>query len=134
MQYYIRANKDSDLQGPLAVEDLSALISTGSISADSLVSSDLGESSDRLRSYRACDWFSLSDIPELRHLFPPPQVTTPSPVSRRSAALLLFLTSSLIHRIAAEHHWYDWTLLLMTLGALVGLVAQFIRQRLQRAE
>jgi hypothetical protein len=69
MKYYVRNDKHGEVQGPFAVEELLARIKSGSIAENRLASSDLGGSAAKLRVYRACDWFSVASIPEVRRLF-----------------------------------------------------------------
>src|SRR5262245_26206194 len=75
MRYYIRQHKDTEVQGPFSVEHLTAEIAAGRLSQNTLAASDLGEPIAQLRKWRRCDWFSLAEIPELEHLFPPTRFT-----------------------------------------------------------
>ncbi len=129
MRYYIRRGKDGDIQGPFTVAELVAEIGTKSVSQDSHASSDISETIERLRKYRACDWFPLSHIPELQHLFPPPQpeVLVPRPVTMTSVILLLFFASQ------ARHQWFAWLLVVAALAMAVEFVMRFVREKRQQA-
>lgn len=70
MKYHIRNNQKSGVDGPYSACELVDMLQTGSISEDTLVSSDLGEGSQSLMSFRKCDWFPASSVPEIAKLAP----------------------------------------------------------------
>ena len=131
MQYYIRKDKHGDIQGPFEIEDLVELISTGSVSKESLASSDLGETQNRLSKYRKCDWFPFSQIPELTHLFlPPSPIVRPQPSAISPALSWMFLFTLLIQRVATKGiHFFDLLLLIMlVVGCALGCIQFFKRK------
>jgi hypothetical protein len=65
MRYYIRENKKAPVKGPFSVRKLASKILEGKVQAHFLASRDLGESVASLYKWRRCDWFRLSQIPDL---------------------------------------------------------------------
>ena len=68
MKYFTRKDKTSEVQGPFTTDQLLTQLESGSLSKDSLASSDVGGTITQLRRYRDCDWFPLARILDLRHL------------------------------------------------------------------
>ena len=68
MRYYIRQHPTAEIEGPFTVSDLSVGVASGRISPDSLASSDVGDTAENLRASSRCDWFSLSELGEFKHL------------------------------------------------------------------
>jgi len=110
MQYYIRQDKDADIRGPFTVDELAERLNIGTIPDNSLASSNIGDPIDRLRDYRECDWFPLSQIPELQHLLPPSQPGSEArarpPATMRSTVLQLTCALLLGYGAAAGHDWW----------------------------
>lgn len=65
MRYYIRENNKAPVQGPFSIHQLATKVLDGRVHAHFLASSDLGEPVSSLHKWRRCDWFPLSQIPDL---------------------------------------------------------------------
>ena len=53
MQYYIREPNDNEIRGPFTVQELAEGISTGRFFREIPASSDLGDTPEQLRKFRA---------------------------------------------------------------------------------
>ena len=135
MRYYIRKDKNADIQGSFTEQDLVTALRAGEFSSHSLASSDLGESVERLRKWRGCDWFSLSTIPALQHLFPlpPPVATQPRRVTIVRITFLVLLVAIFIDSAITQHRWFYWLLALIALWETVDSMMRYARQRKQHA-
>lgn len=113
MRYYVRRNKDAVIQGPCTVPELLAGITAGDFSADTLVSSDLGDTPADLSTGRQCDWFPLRDVPEAGRLLPPPPKPAPEPphpMSRRYVVFRTVLALLCLGVAFAEQRWFVWVI------------------------
>lgn len=110
MRYYIRQHETGDIEGPFAVVELAAGVSSGYISPDSIVSSDIGNSVKDLHRGSRCDWISLSDLSEFKQL----------PASTQLVSLRIFAWDrSTLYFILAFVATLTWTLF----WGITGLVA-----------
>ena len=133
MEYYIRQDKDADVRGPFTVDELLEGLNIGTIPDYSLASSDISGSEEQLRKYRECDWFPLSEIPELRHLYPPSQLI-PNTRAQRPATVgstVLLLTSALLvgYGSAVQHDWWIFFLALACLWSACENIASLVEQK-----
>ena len=69
MKYYLRS--DRNISGPFTVDEINLKIQTGALSSDSLATSDLGETIERLAKQPKSDWLFLAEVQGVRGLPPP---------------------------------------------------------------
>ena len=134
MRYFIRHDKDAEVDGSFSVQQLIAGIDAGRIPRSTLASSDIGDSAASLQRWRSCDWFPLSRIPELQDAAPPAPEPSPKPhrVTLVTIATSLFVTLSCLNSAVTKHNWFFGLLALMMGVGVVGLIVQYARQK--RAE
>lgn len=70
MKYYWRHTQDSPVVGPLSVHELLAGMKAGSIPRDSYASSCIGDGKADVERWRDCDWFGITQIPEIAAHYP----------------------------------------------------------------
>ena len=128
MRYYIRQQNPGDVQGPFSAEELVGALEARRISGDCVASSDLGDSIDRLRAGRDCDWFPISEIPELSRHLPAREFLPPHPA--RVTILILGLWSlgaaCSIYNVATGSTWFGF---LSTIFVLRATLERFQRYR-----
>jgi hypothetical protein len=124
MLYYVRQDKNATIDGPFSIDQLDHGLTTGALSPRCLASGDIGDRLESLQKFRRCDWFQLSEIPNLQHLYPPPtkEVAATEPPTWRRQLLNLFLTAMMIYVTANRHSWWAWASAVAALLQAVGLI------------
>ncbi|HTI98103.1 MAG TPA: hypothetical protein VL527_04290 [Dongiaceae bacterium] len=137
MRYYIRQNKDAVIQGPCTVPELLAGITAGDFGADTLVSSDLGDTLADLRTGRHCDWFPLRDVSEAGRLLPPPPKSEPDPprpVSLRYVVFQTVLALLCLGVAFAEQRWFVWVIAGLMVWEAGTALGRYTKQQPPRGE
>lgn len=137
MRYYIRQNKNAVIQGPCTVPELLAGITAGDFGADTLVSSDLGDTLTDLRAGRECDWFPLRDVPEATRLLPPlPELAPapPRPMSRRYVVFRTMLALLCLGVAFTERRWLFWGIAGLMVWEAGTALGRYTKQQPPRGE
>ena len=127
MLYYVRQERNATIEGPFSIDDLKSGLAADAIAPHSLASSDIGDGPEALRKFRRCDWFPLSEIPNLQNFYPPPnrkEVDIAQHPSWRRQTLSLLLTAMLIYSTATQQSWWAWAFAFAALVQVVGLILQ----------
>jgi hypothetical protein len=130
MRYYVRRNKQVGIEGLFSAEELADQLNDGTLPPESLASSDLGENMERLEKFRSCDWFQLSEIPNLRGLYPPagPRLPMAQPTSRRSMLVGGLLMAMAASRGVPEHKWLSWLCAAAALAVVVAALMDAVNE------
>ena len=133
MLYFIRHQKNGQIEGPMTLQEIQAKILSGLKPQDYLASSDIGSSLLQLAKNRSNDWFHLFDIPELQQSAPTPPLALPKSRSLvREYAIFAFVLLLCAQRLSrhskTDHDWFDWVTALATALVVVEMIFRFIKR------
>jgi hypothetical protein len=127
MRYYIRHDKDTKVEGPFTIEQLTEGVRTGRISPEALASSDLGDNVADLQVWRGCDWFPLAAIDELREVVPPLPEPPAAPRHVSKLTEICCLASAVaVLSSNSERGWFTSVLLVFSSVVLVIELLRYV--------
>src|SRR5262245_57023011 len=91
MTYYVRHG--GKITGPFTVGELNSKIEAGVLSSGSFVTSNLGESVERLSKLPENDWWPLASVQDIHGLPPHPERKSEEDPSRRAIGLVIIVVA-----------------------------------------
>ena len=114
MRYYILNSDNTSITGPFEPDALKSMLAAQAIHPGSLASSEIAGEMLQIGNLRPCDWFPVSEIPDLgiHNLSPPP--SSPQ-IFRRVASAVMMILAILLVAISFFTLWSAYSMRTMPL-------------------